>query len=1175
MASNTRTLTDENGDFPDWIELQNTSATNVNLFNWALTDSAGNPAEWLFPATNIGPGNFLIVFASGKDRRVAGAPLHTSFKLSADGEYLALFRPDHTAATEFSPGFPSQFPDVSYGVGMCTTNAYWRYFSVPTPGLTNGTSTNDLGPLLSGAGHGPLVPRASDALVVTARVAQAESPVAAVALHYRVMFSSEVTVAMNDAGTNGDALAGDGIWSGTIPGSVAGVGQMIRYYVTAVDAAQNSSRWPIYANAQESQQYFGTVVRDDSIQSLLPVAQFFIENTAASDTETGTPGSLFYLGEFYDNLTVAIHGQSSTGWPKKSHDLDFPKDHQFLYRTNGVREKKITFLSNYGDKARLCTSLTYAIVAQCGGAAFFSFPIRIHLNGSFWGIEDLVEHSDEAWLTRIGRDPNGALYKMYNALDSVSGNEKKTREWEGMDDLSALITSLDEARPQADRETFAYDNLDLPQTANYFATLAIASEQDHGHKNYFLYHDNDGTGEWAIFPWDVDLSWGRNWLDYAGYFTDTIFTNNVLNFYNPAQQYKPNNRLYDLFFASTEFRQMYLRRLRTLMDTVLLPPGTPVNTTTIEQFILTHESLLNPPGISPTDAQLDHATWGPAWGDWGLGQDPAMAELIRTNYLPGRRGFLFQSAAATLNGDPIPAAQPTNATVLIGGWDYAPVSGNANEQFVELHNTNAFAADVSGWKLGGSITFTLRPGTVIPAGKSLYVAANVNAFRTRAVSPHAGQNIFVQGPFSGFLSSQGNSALVLKDSRDALVSQNVYAINLSSNAFAAGNLAVVRVGNGTESLSSHGNSVFIDQFTTNGALIGSVAVPNGGTNGFIISGSASSEGGLTRSPDGRLLVLAGYRIALTNAALLSSSLANGSSTNAPRGLMAVDVTGTCGLVGVVTNQFSGNNIRGGATDGRGNYWGAGAVSGTYYFGDGAGATVQSVVKNTANIEIAGGNLYFSTSKTTPGIWKICGTPPTATNATVVLTSATASPFAFAFNPGFTTAYVADDTPGSPGGVQRWDLHGNAWTMSYAFNGLTSVGARGLAVDFGTVPPVIYATTAESSANRLVALADTGAAAVVNTLATSGVNQLYRGVTFTPDAGLSPQMFSAGPCTNGFRLAWTTLMNRCYTVEYADDLMSTNWVTLTNVTACGPVAAVIDTNPAIGTNRFYRIGLVGW
>jgi hypothetical protein len=44
--------------------------------------------------------------------------LHTNFKLSADGEYLALFGPDGSAATEISPQFPPQFPDVSYGIGM-------------------------------------------------------------------------------------------------------------------------------------------------------------------------------------------------------------------------------------------------------------------------------------------------------------------------------------------------------------------------------------------------------------------------------------------------------------------------------------------------------------------------------------------------------------------------------------------------------------------------------------------------------------------------------------------------------------------------------------------------------------------------------------------------------------------------------------------------------------------------------------------------------------------------------------------------------------------------------------------------------------------------------------------------------------------------------------------------
>ena len=90
MASNTRTLADENGAFEDWVEVQNTSPVSINLFDWALTDSAGNLTKWKFPSTNLPPGQFLVVFASNKDRRTPGAPLHTNFKLDAAGEYLAL-----------------------------------------------------------------------------------------------------------------------------------------------------------------------------------------------------------------------------------------------------------------------------------------------------------------------------------------------------------------------------------------------------------------------------------------------------------------------------------------------------------------------------------------------------------------------------------------------------------------------------------------------------------------------------------------------------------------------------------------------------------------------------------------------------------------------------------------------------------------------------------------------------------------------------------------------------------------------------------------------------------------------------------------------------------------------------------------------------------------------------
>src|SRR5439155_13403324 len=103
----------------DWIEIHNSSTNTINLGGWYLANSASNLTKWQFPATNLGPSRFLIVFASNKNRRIAGAPLHTNFKLSASGEYLALVMPDGiTKATEFAPAFPQQYPDIAYGYPM-------------------------------------------------------------------------------------------------------------------------------------------------------------------------------------------------------------------------------------------------------------------------------------------------------------------------------------------------------------------------------------------------------------------------------------------------------------------------------------------------------------------------------------------------------------------------------------------------------------------------------------------------------------------------------------------------------------------------------------------------------------------------------------------------------------------------------------------------------------------------------------------------------------------------------------------------------------------------------------------------------------------------------------------------------------------------------------------------
>jgi len=125
MASNQNGLQDENGSRPDWIEIRNPDAAPALMTGWALTDTAANPQRWIFPPVTIPANGYLIVFASGNDRRVAGQNLHTNFSLSAGGEYLALVRPDGTAATEFAPTYPPQFPNVSYGTSSNTADVTW------------------------------------------------------------------------------------------------------------------------------------------------------------------------------------------------------------------------------------------------------------------------------------------------------------------------------------------------------------------------------------------------------------------------------------------------------------------------------------------------------------------------------------------------------------------------------------------------------------------------------------------------------------------------------------------------------------------------------------------------------------------------------------------------------------------------------------------------------------------------------------------------------------------------------------------------------------------------------------------------------------------------------------------------------------------------------------------
>lgn len=942
-AAGRQGLRDEDGDTPDWVELQNVSSEPIDLQGWTLSEESGRLKTWALPSTNLPSGECLVVFASGKDRRTPGQPLHANFKLPRREGTLVLRGP--AEAVSRIDHYPPQVAGISFGLpgsdkaadssavirpdtpgrflvprndalGMTwvapeCNDAQWRrtrgsigydteaggysdlirtdlerelfgrltsvylripfvltnaapvqtldlhahyddglviwvngreaarrnapagsawnsaalaarpdteaavperidlssarqflvqgtnwlavqvlnsapessdllfrahlraehfepiprepvpsthfYLLEPTPGRRNADAVHR-GPRIEWVSRQPAVLTAGGPLAVTARISPVEQPAVQVDLCFRVMFENETTVRMQDDGQHQDGAAGDNIYGATLPADRLMPGQMIRYCVLVRDAAGQSSRWPLFPDRPDYSAYEGTVLPDPSLQTRLPVLHLFTGRDAPNRPARSRPLALFYEGELYDNIVLTPHGQISRSFPKQSLNVRFPRDREFVWRGDAPAVQRVDLLSNFADKSKIRNTLAYEMIAASGSIGHFAFPVRVQRNGAFHSVAELVENGDSQWLRRAGLNPQGALYKMNNNLTSVHGAEKKTRKDLDTGNLAQFIRALSEDRPLEARAAYAYEHVDLPQCISYLVAMALISSDDHGHKNYYLYQDVRGTGEWALLPWDVDLSWGRNWT--GQYFNETVFVDNPLDLYRNGRS-KPRNRLYNLLFQHAEFRQMYLRRLRTVMDELLRPPGTAADALPIETRLRELLDQIDPPEFERSDADLDEAAW-PSWGRPASAR--AEGQAIAEKYLRGRRQFLFQSGRARLLGDAIPSAQPADVSVQFAALALQP-------GLVVLTNANEFAVDISGWQLSGAgVQHHFRPGTVIPAGRSLCAVENVVEFR-RAPPPVAGQRpCFVQGNWKGALQA-GRGPLRLMDARGRQVSR--------------------------------------------------------------------------------------------------------------------------------------------------------------------------------------------------------------------------------------------------------------------------------------------------------------------------------------------------------------------------------------------------------------------
>ena len=135
MLANNLYFADENGEFHDYVEIHNTTGSDVRLKGWYLSDSSDKLHRWSFPDVILPAGNYLAVHCSGYDRGTDINHLHTNFKLSRDGESVYLSTPE--GITVSAVDVPALTDDQAYSF----FDGGWSTAIGPTPGGANNHDT--------------------------------------------------------------------------------------------------------------------------------------------------------------------------------------------------------------------------------------------------------------------------------------------------------------------------------------------------------------------------------------------------------------------------------------------------------------------------------------------------------------------------------------------------------------------------------------------------------------------------------------------------------------------------------------------------------------------------------------------------------------------------------------------------------------------------------------------------------------------------------------------------------------------------------------------------------------------------------------------------------------------------------------------------------------------------
>jgi hypothetical protein len=604
MAVNKSILQDEDGDYSDWIELYNSGTANVSLKGWYLTDDKNLPSKWIFPDIAIPAKNYLIVYASGKDKSTS--ELHANFKLSGDGEYLALMNPGaNQIISEYEPEYPVQYADISYG----SFNSDIMYFANATPGAENVRSLFLVPPIFT-VQHGfyekafdlELI-KSSDEIEIYYTL-DASTPSNTNGTLYSTPINIATTTvirAVSYNSTNGlsTTVTSSYIFAEDVKSQSNDQPGYPTTWLTPIHGTDDYDRIP--ANYDMKADFINTSeVSDVLTESLksLPVISIVtdIDNLFSESTDPDLGGIYTYNGE-PDGPTINLEYHLGRGWKRAASveyfnsdeldgSLDFQancaiKIHGGATRTRAKTEKhsfKIGFKSEYGPskleekvfgkgspkkydwlilRGGFAPRLGLQVkdpwakltMRDMGQYASYNKFVHVFINGLYWGMYNLSERMDENCM----RDNLGGSADDYDIVkDYYEVEAGDTRAWDKL-----VAYAKDEIDDPANYQYLLGNNSDGTPNAAYDKLL-----NDENLLDYMIMNIYAGTGDWDHHNWAAARrktnSEGFHFLtwDAEGVFKDV----SVGDIVNKSKDNRPTGVFADLLM-NEQFKNKFIGKV--------------------------------------------------------------------------------------------------------------------------------------------------------------------------------------------------------------------------------------------------------------------------------------------------------------------------------------------------------------------------------------------------------------------------------------------------------------------------------------------------------------------------------------------------------------------------------------------------------------------------------------